>query len=53
MTDTFDREEFDRLLTEALDFDVDLFPDFRLANLVAQKRARLLEAQSDDLFLEE
>ena len=48
-----DREEFERLLTEALDFDVDLFPDFRLANLVAQKRARLLEAQSDDLFLEE
>ena len=47
------RPEFERLLTQALDFDVDSHVQTRLANLVAQKRARLLLSRSDSLFLEE
>lgn len=47
-----DREEFTRLLGLVLAFDADSAPDHRLANLVAQKRARWLMAQADDLFIE-
>ena len=47
------RPEFERLLTQALDFDADSHVQTRLANLVAQKRARLLLSRSDSLFLEE
>lgn len=44
--------EFDALLDRALAFDVDSAPQFRLANLVAQKRARWLKSIKEDLFLE-
>ncbi len=44
--------EFEQLLNRVLDFDVDIHLQYRLANLVAQKRARLLLARSDSLFLE-
>ena len=47
-----DRAEFKRLLTQALAVDVDRAPEHRLANLVAQKRARWLLARTDDLFIE-
>ena len=47
------RSEFERLLEQALEFDVDVHVETRLANLVAQKRARLLLARSDSLFLED
>ncbi len=47
-----DRTEFSRLLNEALAIDADAFPDQRLANLIAQKRARWLLARMDRLFLE-
>jgi len=47
------RIEFERLLEQALEFDVDVYVETRLANLVAQKRARLLLARSDSLFLED
>jgi len=47
------RVEFEQLLNQALDFNVDIHLQYRLANLVAQKRARLLLARSDSLFLEE
>ena len=47
------RPEFERLLSQALDFDADSHVQTRLANLVAQKRARLLLSRSDSLFLEE
>jgi predicted anti-sigma-YlaC factor YlaD len=47
------RPEFERLLAQALDFDADSHVQTRLANLVAQKRARLLLSRSDSLFLEE
>lgn len=47
------REEFEELLNQALVFDVDVHPQYRLANLVAQKRARLLLSRSDTYFLED
>ncbi|MCA9561611.1 MAG: hypothetical protein H6704_02715 [Myxococcales bacterium] len=46
------KAEFTELLQRALAFDADSAPPHRLANLVAQKRARWLLAQVDDLFLE-
>lgn len=48
-----DRKEFRALLRQALGFDVDSAPDYRLANLIAQKRARLLMSRIDDLFIGE
>lgn len=47
------RVEFKSLLQQALDYQVDDYPPTRLANLVAQKRARLLLSRSDNYFLEE
>ncbi|HVN75311.1 MAG TPA: TRAP transporter TatT component family protein [Thermoanaerobaculaceae bacterium] len=47
-----DRGEFKRLLAEALAVDVERAPEFRLANLVAQRRARWLLARADELFIE-
>ncbi|MEW6369007.1 MAG: TRAP transporter TatT component family protein [Acidobacteriota bacterium] len=49
---TQDRVEFQRLLNEALTLDVQLDPDQRLANLIAQKRARWLLSCADELFVE-
>jgi predicted anti-sigma-YlaC factor YlaD len=45
-----DRAAFEKLLNEVLAFDVDSAPEFRLANLIAQRRARALLANADDLF---
>lgn len=47
------REEFEKLLDEALAFDVSSAPEFRLANLIAQKRAGLLKARLENFFIEE
>lgn len=47
-----DRAEFEALLARALDVDVDAAPQHRLANLVAQQRARWLAARADLLFVE-
>lgn len=47
-----DRGEFERLLGLALEIDPDAVKGDRLANLVAQRRARFLLDQADDLFLE-
>jgi predicted anti-sigma-YlaC factor YlaD len=47
-----DRQEFEKLLNEALAVDVDKAPDQRVANLVAQRRARWLLARADELFIE-
>ncbi|MFC1696014.1 TRAP transporter TatT component family protein [Pseudomonadota bacterium] len=47
------RGEFELLLQQALDFNVDVYPQTRLANLVSQKRARLLLSRSDSYFLED
>jgi predicted anti-sigma-YlaC factor YlaD len=45
-----DRAAFEAELRRILAFDVDSAPEHRLANLVAQRRARALLAHVDDLF---
>jgi hypothetical protein len=45
-----DRGEFERLLRAALAVDVSRRPALRLANLIAQKRARFLLSRIDRLF---
>jgi hypothetical protein len=45
-----DRREFERLLRAAIAVDPSQRPSLRLANLIAQKRARNLLAQIDRLF---
>jgi predicted anti-sigma-YlaC factor YlaD len=47
-----DRKEFEALLRRALEIDPDVRPDWRLANLVAQRRARWLLSRADLLFAE-
>jgi len=47
-----DRARFIELLGRALELDADRFPEQRLANLVAQKRARWLLSRVDELFVE-
>ena len=37
-------------LKQAMEFDADLFPEYRLVNLVSQKRAQYLLKKSDTLF---
>lgn len=46
------RDGFVELLNQALAIDVDKVPARRLANLVAQRRARLLLDHLDDFFIE-
>lgn len=46
------RAEFKELLGQALAIDVDAVPAQRLANLIAQKRARWLLSRADELFIE-
>jgi len=45
------KREFQSLLDRALAVDVNARPEYRLANLVNQRRARWLLSQVDDLFL--
>jgi len=47
-----DRAEFESLLRKALAVDPDARPEWRLANLVMQRRARRLLARADLLFAE-
>lgn len=47
-----ERTEFEILLGQALALDPDAAPELRLANLVAQQRARWLLARADELFIE-
>ena len=47
-----DRREFQSLLDRALAVDVNAKPEYRLANLVMQRRARWLLSRIDELFLE-
>ena len=47
-----DRAEFERLLDRALAVDADAAPEYRLANLIAQRRAAWLRTRVDDLFFE-
>lgn len=45
-----DRHRFKSLLSKALDFDVDQYPEKRLANILAQRKAVDLLTRMDDLF---
>jgi predicted anti-sigma-YlaC factor YlaD len=45
------RKEFESLLEKALAIDVNVKPEYRLANLVMQRRARWLLSRIDELFL--
>ena len=47
-----DRAEFESLLRKALAVDSDAKPEWRLANLVMQRRARWLLGRADLLFAE-
>jgi predicted anti-sigma-YlaC factor YlaD len=46
-----DRAEFQSLLEQALKVDVNARPEYRLENLVMQRRARWLLSRIDELFL--
>ncbi len=46
------RKEFEELLQKALEMDVNKAPDQRLANVIAQRRARWLLGRADELFVE-
>jgi len=48
-----DRREFESLLHRALAIDPDARPEWRLANLVVQRRAQWLLSRADQLFLDE
>jgi hypothetical protein len=47
-----DKAEFKQLLDRALAIDVNAAPELRLANLLAQRRARWLLGRVDELFVE-
>lgn len=46
-----DRARFESLLRQALTIDVNARPEFRLVNLIMQRRARWLLGRVDELFL--
>ena len=46
-----DRAEFTRVLEEVVRADPGEVPRYRLANVLAQRRAKALLAHADDLFL--
>jgi predicted anti-sigma-YlaC factor YlaD len=46
-----DRGRFDELLKQALAIDPDAAPSRRLANVLAQDRARWLLSRAEELFL--
>jgi predicted anti-sigma-YlaC factor YlaD len=49
---TQDKKEFTDLLDRALAVNPEAAPEYRLANIVAQRRARWLLSRIDDLFLD-
>ena len=49
---TQNRSQFESMLHQALAVDPDVRPEWRLANLVMQRRARWLLSREDDLFLD-
>jgi hypothetical protein len=48
-----DRKLFDEVLARVLEFNADEEPRFRLDNLIAQRRARILKSRAPELFLED
>ena len=47
-----DRREFETLLHQALAIDVDARPEWRLVNIIMQRRARWLLSRADQIFLD-
>lgn len=47
------RQEFDALMQQIRAFDADRYPEYRLVNTIAKKRAAFLQQKQDDLFLGE
>ena len=45
-----DRAEFESMLKRALAIDADARPEWRLQNLIVQRRARWLLSREDDLI---
>lgn len=50
LVDAQKRDEFEAVLKKVIAADVNASPDDRLANVIAQRRAKLLLAHADDLF---
>lgn len=50
---TRNRAEFETLLDDAIAFDCDRYPETRLADLLAPKRARQLKSLAGSLSLED
>ena len=46
-----DLKQFEALLQQALTINLDVKPEWRLANLVMQRRAKWLLSRTDQLFL--
>ena len=46
-----DRDTFEQLLQKVLEFDVDQYPEFRLSNILAQRRAEFLLENIEDYFI--
>jgi predicted anti-sigma-YlaC factor YlaD len=49
---TQNKKEFEQLLKEALGMTIDVVPEQKLANVIAQRRAQWLLSRIDDLFVE-
>ncbi|MGH9675873.1 MAG: TRAP transporter TatT component family protein, partial [Candidatus Acidiferrum sp.] len=47
------RAEFESMLQQALAVDPDARPEWRLNNLIMQRRARWLLSRGDELFLDQ
>ncbi len=45
------RKRFESLLEQVLEFDVNQYPEYRLSNILAQRKAKLLLENIDDLFI--
>ena len=46
-----DRGRFESLLKQVLDFDAEQYPSYRLSNILARQKAKLLLEDIDDLFI--
>ncbi len=46
-----DRRRFESLLKQVLDFDAEQYPEYRLSNILARQKAKLLLEDIDDLFI--
>jgi predicted anti-sigma-YlaC factor YlaD len=45
------RKRFESLLQQVLEFDVNQYPQYRLSNILARQKAKLLLEDIDDLFI--